>query len=139
MNVCGQPICILQMGHMLLKWVVNNIWHTWLWGFNSQVRVNVLSYNLICLSFSIFGSYINFIHWFLYGLVSELGCDWCISLYIRKSLSVISFGFSSTWREREHWHLSSSYTISHVFCFQVKDMRHVRLISIKIVYKTIMH
>ena len=51
LDVYGQPICILQIGHMLLKWAVNNIWYTWFWGFNSKVKVNVLSYNLICLSF----------------------------------------------------------------------------------------
>ena len=37
-------------------------------GFNSLVRVNVLSYNLIRSSFGMFGAYINFMNWFLYGL-----------------------------------------------------------------------
>ena len=37
-------------------------------GFNSQVRVYVLSYNLICSSVGMLGSDINFMNWFLYGL-----------------------------------------------------------------------
>ena len=51
LEVSGQPVCILQMEHMLLEWAVNNIYYTRLCGFNSQVRANVLSYNLIRLSF----------------------------------------------------------------------------------------
>ena len=147
---------------MLLKWAVNSICYTWLCWFSSQVRVNVLSHNLIRLSFGMLGSYINFMPWFWFGCIMylmivsctlgnfmwwelkfswvwELGYDWGISLYIRKSLSVISFGFSFRWRERKHGYLSSSCTISHVFCFQVRDMRHVLLISIKNISKSIMH
>ena len=78
----------------------------------------------------------NFMWWELrFSWVWELGCDWSISLYIRKSLSVISFGFSFRWREREHGHLNSSCTISRLFCFQVRDLWHVLLISIKIILK----
>ena len=72
LDMYGLPICILQMGHMMLKWVVNNICYMWLCGFNSQVRVYVLSYNLICSSFGMLGSYINFMPWFLYVLVCNM-------------------------------------------------------------------
>ena len=72
LDVCGQPVCILQMEHMLLKWAVNNICYTWLCGFNSQVRVNFLSYYLICSSFGMLESYINFMNWFLYDLVHHV-------------------------------------------------------------------
>ena len=40
-------------------------------GFNSQVRMNVLSYNLICSSAGMLGSYMNFMNWFLYDLGAE--------------------------------------------------------------------
>ena len=118
MDVYGQPICILKMEHTLLKWAVDNICYTWFCGFNSQVRVNVLSHNLICSSFGMLGSYINFIPWFSlwfgciiclmivscalgnfmwwelrFSWVWELGYEWGISIYIRKSFSVVSFGF----------------------------------------------
>ena len=131
--------------------------HLTLWIY-SQVRVNFLSYNLIyfilwyvriiykfyelvslwfgCIMCLMIVSCAlgNFMWWELrFSWVWELGCDWGISLYIRKSLSVISFGFSSRWREREHGHLSSSCTISRVFCFQVRDLWQVLLISIKII------
>ena len=36
--------------------------HLTLW-----IRVNVLRYNLVCSSFGMFGTYINFMPWFLYG------------------------------------------------------------------------
>ena len=53
----------------------------------------------------------NFMWWELrFSWVWELGYDWGISLYIRKNLLVISFGFSFRWREREYGHLSSSCT-----------------------------
>ena len=72
LDVFGQPICILQMEQTLLKWAVNNICYTWLWGFNSKVRVNVLSYNFIYLSFGMSRSYINFCNSF-WGLVLKGG------------------------------------------------------------------
>ena len=40
-------------------------------GFNSQVRVNVLSYNLICSSVGMLGYYMNFMNWFLFDLGAE--------------------------------------------------------------------
>ena len=111
------------------------------------VRIIYEFYELVSLWFGcimclMIVSYVlgNFMWWELcFSWVWELGCDWGISLYIRKSLSVISFGFSFRWREREHRHLSSSCIISHAFCFQVRDLWHVLLISIKIISKTIMH
>ena len=80
LDVCGQPVCILQMGRMLLEWTVNNICYTWLCGFNSQVRTYVLSYNLIWLFFGMLGSYINFMNWFLYGWVHNVFDD-CIMCF----------------------------------------------------------
>ena len=74
LDVYGQPVCILQMGSMPLECAVNNICYTWLCGFNFQVRVNVLSYNLICSSIGMLGSYMNFMNWFLYDLGAE--CIW---------------------------------------------------------------
>ena len=74
MDVCGQPVCILQIGRMLLKCAVNHICYIWLCGFNSQVRMNFLSYNLICSSAGMLGSYMNFMNWFLYDLGAE--CVW---------------------------------------------------------------
>ena len=82
LDVYGQPICILQMRHMLLKWVVNNIWYTWLWEFNSKVRVNVLNHKLICSSFGMSRSYKNFMHWFLYVLVHNIFDEYI--LFLRK-------------------------------------------------------
>ena len=112
------------MRHMLLKWVVNNIWYTWLWEFNFKVRVNVLNHKLMCSSFGMSRSWINFgnlVWWELrFSWVWELGCDWCLSLYIWKELLVISFGLSFRWRERECWHLSSSYTNLSCLLFSSK-------------------
>ena len=56
---------------------MNNICYTRLCGFNSQVRVYVLSYNLICSSFGMLEAYINFMDWFLYGLAANVFDD-CI-------------------------------------------------------------
>ena len=39
-----------------------------------KLGVNVLSYNLICSSVGMLGSYMNFINWFLYDLGAE--CIW---------------------------------------------------------------
>ena len=52
----------------------------WLCGFNSQVRMYVLSYNLIWLFFGMLGSYINFMNWFLYGWVHNVFDD-CIMCF----------------------------------------------------------
>ena len=63
----------------------------------------------------------NLVWWELrFSWVWELGCDWCLSLYIWKELLVISFGLSFRWRERERWHLSSSYTNLSCLLFSSK-------------------
>ena len=70
------------------KWGVccwNEQWTTfcypWLCGFNSQVRVYVLSYNLIWLFFGMLGSYINFMNWFLYDYYIMLSDEYILYLW----------------------------------------------------------
>ena len=147
-----------------MKSMISKSWKRWVWSFSLAIHVShpkkstsiffycpksLLPYPIFLAAFDqkVQPPFPNPFSLFLFSSLFALTRQPSLSHQNKISLSkeeikglTLKFQLPSLWVTRTRTQtLKLSCTISRVFCFQVRDMRHVLLISIKNISKSIMH